>query len=342
MKRKHINDVQTLTVDEHFKLLQTEKNLIDSKIINAATPDDLPNWYNEKLFKEGQNYYKRNMLAIVLTSLMGLIAIIAIPDILKVLIYTKKSNTPHVAFSRYVQTLLHIHNLYTCDPNNSHSNWYKTINLIRWAHKTSSKRSKNASIGGIYQRDMAFTQFAFMGYVLIKPKSIGLRNKPEEEEAFIHFWRVIGYMLGIPDRLNLCRKTAMETRQLCQKISSDILANYLNKATSDFYNMVSVIIHVLWYIDITLDKDALLAFIYWLHDIKYNLPLKWYSWLNMNYRDLMFYLCLVPYVGTIVKIYYNYMLIFTFWLVQKWPVLAWISFGKENCQIRLYPKYNYL
>lgn len=47
---------------------------------------------------------------------------------------------------------------------------------------------------------MAFTQFAFMGYVLIKPKSIGLRNKPEEEEAFIHFWRVIGYMLGIPDR----------------------------------------------------------------------------------------------------------------------------------------------
>lgn len=58
----------------------------------------------------------------------------------------------------------------------------------------------NACVGGIYQKDMALTQFAFVGYVFIAPISIGLRNKPEEEEAFNHFWRVIGYMLGIPDR----------------------------------------------------------------------------------------------------------------------------------------------
>lgn len=77
---------------------------------------------------------------------------------------------------------------------------YKTINAIHRKHKTSSKRSQSAKIGGIYQRDMAITQFAFIGYMLLTPKSIGLRNKPEEEEAFIHFWRVIGHMLQIPDR----------------------------------------------------------------------------------------------------------------------------------------------
>jgi len=47
---------------------------------------------------------------------------------------------------------------------------------------------------------MAITQFAFMGYVLIAPESIGMCNKPQEEEAFNHFWRVIGHMLEIPDR----------------------------------------------------------------------------------------------------------------------------------------------
>jgi len=47
---------------------------------------------------------------------------------------------------------------------------------------------------------MALTQFAFIGYVLTAPKSVGLRNTLEEEKAFIHLWRVVGYMLGIPDR----------------------------------------------------------------------------------------------------------------------------------------------
>lgn len=77
---------------------------------------------------------------------------------------------------------------------------YKTINVILRKHKMSSRRSENAGVGGIHQRDMAITQFAFIGYVLISPKLIGLCNKPQEEEAFIHFWRVIGHMLQISDR----------------------------------------------------------------------------------------------------------------------------------------------
>jgi len=39
-------------VDEHYELLLKEKNLINSKFINTATPDDLPDWYDEKLFRE--------------------------------------------------------------------------------------------------------------------------------------------------------------------------------------------------------------------------------------------------------------------------------------------------
>lgn len=78
--------------------------------------------------------------------------------------------------------------------------WYKTIDLIRWRHKTSSKRAKKAGIGGIYNRDMAITQFAFIGYAFITPKSVGLQCTEEECEALNHFWRVMGHMLEIPDR----------------------------------------------------------------------------------------------------------------------------------------------
>lgn len=77
---------------------------------------------------------------------------------------------------------------------------YKTINVIHRKHKTSSKKSQKAGVGGIYQRDVAFTQFSFIGFILIAPRSIGMCNKPQEEEAFNHFWRVMGHMLQIPDR----------------------------------------------------------------------------------------------------------------------------------------------
>ncbi|XP_071554087.1 uncharacterized protein [Temnothorax nylanderi] len=334
MERRHIDDIQTPTVDKHFELLLEDDSIIEPKFTNT-TPDDLPNWYDEELFKEAQNYYKRNMMSMVLASFAGLLAIIAVPETLRVLIYTNKSSIPCVTFSRYTQTLLHIYKLYTSDPNDPDSDMYKTINVIHRKHKMSSKRSEKAGVGGIYQRDMAITQFAFIGYVLIAPKSIGLCNKPQEEEALNHFWRVIGHMLQIPDRLNLCRKTAAETRELCQKVSH-ILTEYLYNAPSEFYHLALAILDGLWYMDITLDKHAFLKFTYQLHGIEYNKPIGWYSWLNAKYRDLILQLCLVPYVGAVVKIYYKYVLLLTLWLVKKWPVLAWLSLGKQNSHIILY------
>lgn len=78
--------------------------------------------------------------------------------------------------------------------------WYKTINTIRWFHKINTKRAKKAGIGEILQRDMVLTQYAFAAFIYIAPRSFGLHNTLEEDEAFNHFWRVNGYMLGIPDK----------------------------------------------------------------------------------------------------------------------------------------------
>ncbi|KAL0099600.1 hypothetical protein PUN28_019784 [Cardiocondyla obscurior] len=117
---------------------------------------------------------------------------------------------------------------------------------------------------------MAFTQYAFIAFIYLAPKYFGLNNTLEEDEAFNHFWRVNGYMLGIPDRFNVCRRNAKETTELCQKIR-DLYATYLRDASSEFDEVATYTLHALWYIDITVDKDAFMSSTYKLH----NLPCKY-------------------------------------------------------------------
>ncbi|KYQ54837.1 hypothetical protein ALC60_06177, partial [Trachymyrmex zeteki] len=76
--------VQTPTVDEHFELLLNDDNIINSNFINV-TLNNLPYWYNKKLFKEAQNYYKRNIMSLIQASFAGLLAIIVVPETLRVI-----------------------------------------------------------------------------------------------------------------------------------------------------------------------------------------------------------------------------------------------------------------
>ncbi|XP_012227317.1 uncharacterized protein [Linepithema humile] len=337
MKTKHIDKVQTPTVDEHFTLIMEDNNVIDQES-GDVTSNNLPDWYDVNLYAQAQSFYRRNVLSVSINHVLGLIAVLSLPDVLKVLIYTKQHNTVCSAYKRYLETLLHIHTLFMCNPNDPNSKWYKSMNLIRWKHRISSKKSKNANLGAIQQKDMVLTQFGFAAFLLIADESLGLHCTPEEREAFNHFWRVNGYMLGISDRLNLCRKTALETSELCQKIAKNVYAIHLKEVTSDFYFITSNVINGLWFIDMTCDTDAFLTLIYRVFNIKYSKPLGWYSWFNLKYRDFIIYLCLKPYIGSAIKTYFNYLLLYTYWLAEKWPILPWLTFG-NNCQINLYPKH---
>lgn len=52
---------------------------------------------------------------------------------------------------------------------------------------------------GLNQSDMAATQFAFMGLILLYPDEFGIHISDEDMTAFCHLWRGIGYLLGIED-----------------------------------------------------------------------------------------------------------------------------------------------
>lgn len=47
---------------------------------------------------------------------------------------------------------------------------------------------------------MALAQFGFMGFTLVAGDELGVNNSSEELEGLIHFWRVVGSMLGMEDK----------------------------------------------------------------------------------------------------------------------------------------------
>lgn len=336
-EKKHIDEVQPGTVDEHLRLILQDQSVIDTKY-TEVTPDDLPEWFDEKLFKLGQDYYNENLLGLAVANVTGLIATFSIPDILDVLIFTNQSNTTCTAYRRYIQTLLHIYALFNNDVTVPNSKWYKTINVIRWKHALGNKKSRQYGYNGIRQSSMALTQFGFIGYVLISADFLGLSNDQEKLKGFIHFWRVTGHMLGTDDRINLCRKTVDETRDLCREVADKIVAKYLAVASNKFIEISTHAVNGLRYADVMLIPDALIALTYKLTGEKYEKELGILTRLNIKFRETVLYLCGVPYIGVIVKGYHNYLMRLIYWTLENYPIGGWLAFGKQNANICLYPK----
>lgn len=72
-------------------------------------------------------------------------------------------------------------------------------------HVSASTSGKAKGLGNISQVDLTSTQFGFMGYALTRPHLLGIRsNNKLDKEGFVHFWAVIGFMLGIEDQFNTC------------------------------------------------------------------------------------------------------------------------------------------
>lgn len=72
-------------------------------------------------------------------------------------------------------------------------------------HLLASKASLKKGNQIIVQTEMTLTQFGFMGYALVRPHLLGIKHdNNEDRESFVHFWAVIGCMLGIEDQFNMC------------------------------------------------------------------------------------------------------------------------------------------
>lgn len=76
---------------------------------------------------------------------------------------------------------------------------WKSLEAVRKFHFNASKSAENKQVGMIMQKDMAITQFGFMGFSVLTAKKMGIFTSRNNLEAFCHFWRVIASLIGIHD-----------------------------------------------------------------------------------------------------------------------------------------------
>ena len=72
---------------------------------------------------------------------------------------------------------------------------------VRRIHSASHKSASDAKVLLMTsQYDMILTHWAFVAPPLLFKKELGISCSAKDEEGFIHFWRVAGFLLGIEDR----------------------------------------------------------------------------------------------------------------------------------------------
>ena len=145
-----------------------------------------------------RKFFHCNFYAMMFSMYVGLVAILAIPSILDVLVHTKKSSSSLTAYRRYMQTIYHTLSWFRSDLKPGTRAW-RSLENVRKFHGAASRSAMNAKVGMISQRDLVITQFGFMGFAVLSQKEAGVQGKREEIEDFCHLWRVLGFMIGIKD-----------------------------------------------------------------------------------------------------------------------------------------------
>jgi len=310
---------------------------------------EVPTFYDDNLFKRAQDFYVANRFACFGGMLTGLLGLLAVPSILDVLVETKNSSNVYTAYRRYLQTIFHTINWFRYDLKPGSPSW-KSLISVRKIHAMSSKRCQKAGAGFISQKDMSLTQFAFMGLITSQWKLLGVQYNKEDLDAYCHFWRVIGYMLGIKDEFNLCTDSLKTTLPRVNNIRNVIYANYLQNPTPSFIPMTKYVVDGLWCFNPGLDYDAMMyytclisgvpGYTYSLYswDTLFDAPkqlarLNWYSrfilWMQIFTHTVLLNI-------TIVRLYHNYQLLWSECLIRYFPFLAFYQFKSiRKCYVRI-------
>uniref|UniRef100_A0A182WAG4 ER-bound oxygenase mpaB/mpaB'/Rubber oxygenase catalytic domain-containing protein n=1 Tax=Anopheles minimus TaxID=112268 RepID=A0A182WAG4_9DIPT len=313
----------------------------------------LPEWYDGAKIKRAQAFFKRNFLAMFLGKLCGLLAIVTVPSILRILVHTNQSSEPKTAYRRYIATILHTLEWYYEDMVPSSRAW-KSITYVRKTHAGVSKQAASVRTGMIIsQRDMAITQFGFVGYAIISYRKLGVQFDPEDMDALVHLWRVIGHMMGIEERFNACTDRFETTEQRMSLIADEILKPALLNHTTEFVKMGKALIEGLWCFNPFIEYDSFLfmtkrlnnipGYHYWHDEVAADAK---ESVRNVRHyeqfgRYSRFLLCVVCYIHSVLlnialfRWYFNMQMVMSRFLIKYFPFLAFYQFGIKDAYVSI-------
>ncbi|XP_028172961.1 uncharacterized protein LOC114361931 [Ostrinia furnacalis] len=258
-----------LSAEEFVNQLLTEEAL--EKPSDNVKPEELemklPDDFDAEKFNRGRRFYWDHSYSFSTSMLLGLVAVFAVPSILRILVSTRRSNSTYTAYKRYLSTLLHTITWFENDLKPGSRSW-KSLYAVRSRHVRAGMAAKLKGLGVVSQRDVALTQFGFIGFSVLKPDKLGIRQLREGDwEAYNYFWHVIGYMIGLEDRYNICRKTFDETREVCQLLLDRVYTPCLENVPEYFEHAARVMLDGMWSVNPTVDEEATLYFCRYLADV---------------------------------------------------------------------------
>ena len=217
--------------------------------LDSDTDDEPPSWFDEGRFYRAQQFFMRNLTAMLFSLHISLVVGLSVPAFLNVLYRTNKSDTPQKSIYRYLMTMAHIVQWHRGDVTDGKSAARKSIRTVKGMHRrvvaklsedqkfspsesTTEQLTKKSDenmakqhlpLPVISQYDMALTQTGFFGTALLLQNNCGLRCSRQEMEDYIYLWRVIGYLLGIKDEYNTAAGDYDETYALVTEFSEKVV-----------------------------------------------------------------------------------------------------------------------
>lgn len=225
-------------IEELFE--QGSQTACDLTQRNFSEQIELPDYYNAEKIKKAQKFYKSNFTAIFLNNLLGLMATLAVKEIRALLIFTNKSNAVNTAYKRYISTIKYV-DLWCTGEFKQGTKLWQSFSIVKSMHSAASENFCKFCKIRINQKQMAITQLSFVGFVVTKPHMLGIHNFSREDlENYLHLWRIIGNLLGMDDRYNICRDSLEETREICDILIEKFFKSELYKLHKDYIKMISV------------------------------------------------------------------------------------------------------
>lgn len=178
---------------------------------------------------------------------------------------------------------------------------------------------------------------------------VGVQTTDEDLEAFIHFWRVIGHMIGLDDKYNLCTDSWSTTKPRLEAMLTYVYQPSLEIASTSekFREMSRALITGLWCFNPFLSFDAYTFFMKMVtgcqnydyfeknpsDQLKENLEkLGWYD------RVLLYLVAVVHTCWlkiSILRWYFNGQISLSLQIIYYFPFLAIFKFGIRDSYVRI-------
>ena len=188
-----------------------------------------------------------------------------------------------------------------------------------------------------------------MGLTILLPKQTGVcADDRQGMEDYVYTWRLIGHLIGIHEKFNLCAETLDVTVERLSDLMNLVLRPALQVDENRFYKMNKNIMDGLRHINPILDHDAFMYFIkrlsgvpgftYWMSENQNGQLSEEYVKLGRISRLILFILVItienLIHFNFIRKIL-NFLLVVNNLLAYYFPIHAIIDYGYKMAYVRV-------